>query len=263
MNGARLTPRHIAIIMDGNGRWAQSRGLPRVAGHRAGALAIRPVLAAAADAGVEVLTLYSFSSENWTRPAPEIDALMALCCEKLAEEHASLIEMGVRIRRIGRRDGMPEEVLRAFDFAERATAGGRKITLALAINYGSRGEIADAARAIARQVACGEVSPDSVNEELVAANLSTHDLPDPDFLIRTGGQKRLSNYLLWQLSYAEIRFVPTLWPDFGPADLREAIADYSNRKRTFGGITTDGIDSGNPSLGCAESSGIEGAVRES
>ncbi len=236
MSVTREVPRHIAIIMDGNGRWAQTRGLPRVAGHRAGALAIRPLLSAAADAGVEALTLYSFSSENWNRPADEIDALMALCCEKLAEESASLVETGVRLRRIGRREGMPQAVLAAFDEAERATACGKKITLALAINYGSRAELADAARLLAERTARGELDPSSIDEQMVASCLYTADLPDLDLLIRTGGQRRLSNYMLWQSSYAEILFSEVMWPDFGPEELRGALSDYSSRKRTFGAI---------------------------
>ncbi|MSR69786.1 MAG: di-trans,poly-cis-decaprenylcistransferase [Phycisphaerales bacterium] len=225
--------------MDGNGRWAQSRGLPRVVGHRAGAAAIRPVLERAEQLGVKVLTLYSFSSENWNRPTAEVDALMALCCEKLAQERAGLIESGIRLRRIGSRTGLPAEVLRELDITEAATAGGRNITLALALNYGSRGEITDALRAIATRVAAGEITAAQVTEDLVSSSLYTSDLPDPDLLIRTGGQMRLSNYLLWQLSYAEILFSNTLWPDFSPDDLCAAVDDFAHRKRTFGGIATE------------------------
>ena len=248
MSQSKDVPRHIAVIMDGNGRWAQARGLPRIAGHRAGALAIRPVLSSAAEAGGECLTLYSFSSENWNRPPEEVDALMALCCEKLAEERASLVEMGVRLRRVGRREGMPAQVLAAFDEAERVTASGARITLALAVNYGSRAEIVDAARALAVRAKEGNLDPASIGESDLAGALSTAQLPDPDLLIRTGGQMRLSNYLLWQLSYAEIRFVETPWPDFGPADLQEALDDYSQRRRTYGGVSQDREDSGNAQL---------------
>lgn len=223
--------------MDGNGRWAQSRGLPRVAGHRAGALAIRPALECASKLGVEVLTLYSFSSENWNRPAIEVDALMELCCEKLAQERASLVQMGVRLRRIGKRDGLPAGVLRELDVTEAATANGRGITLALALNYGSRMEIADAVRTIALRVAQGELDPKSITEETIAQSLYASDLPDPDLLIRTAGQMRLSNFLLWQLSYAEIMFSTTLWPDFSPAELESAVAEYGSRRRTYGRLS--------------------------
>ncbi len=236
---ASEVPQHIAIIMDGNGRWAQSRGLPRVVGHRAGAGAIRPVLERAEQLGVKVLTLYSFSSENWNRPTAEVDALMALCCEKLAQERAGLIESGIRLRRIGSRAGLPAEVLRELDLTEAATAGGTKITLALALNYGSRGEIVDAVRTLSARVAVGELTPSQITEELISKTLYTSDLPDPDLLIRTGGQMRLSNYLLWQLSYSEILFSNTLWPDFLPEDLCAAVDEFAHRKRTFGGIATE------------------------
>ncbi len=249
-------PQHIAIIMDGNGRWAQSRGLPRVVGHRAGAGAIRPVLERAQQLGVKVLTLYSFSSENWNRPTSEVDALMALCCEKLAQERAGLIESGIRLRRIGSRVGLPHEVLRELDLTEEATAGGRKITLALALNYGSRGEITQAVQSIAARVAAREIGPSDITEALVSNALYTGDLPDPDLLIRTAGQMRLSNYLLWQLSYAEIYFTPTLWPDFSPDDLTSAVDEFANRRRTFGGIATESLRASIlPSESCVERSG--------
>ena len=230
-------PRHVAIIMDGNGRWAESRGLPRVAGHRAGALAIRPVLKRASELGVEVLTLYSFSSENWNRPTDEVDALMELCCEKLAQERESLVEMGVRLRRIGKREGLPKSVLQELDETEAATAGGRKITLALALNYGSRGEITEAVRSLAQRTLQGEIAPEDISEELISQSLYTADFPDPDLLIRTAGQMRLSNYLLWQLSYAEILFTSVLWPDFSPSDLEKTVQEYGRRCRTYGGIS--------------------------
>lgn len=238
MSASSDIPRHIAIIMDGNGRWAESRGLPRVAGHRAGALAIRPVLEHASKLGVEILTLYSFSSENWSRPTDEVDALMELCCEKLAQERKSLVQMGVRLRRIGKREGLPAGVLRELDATESATAGGQGITLALALNYGSRGEITEAVRSIAQSVVRGEIAPNDISEELVSHSLYTAGLPDPDLLIRTAGQMRLSNYLLWQLSYAEILFVQTLWPDFSPSELETAVTEYGRRRRTYGGIST-------------------------
>ena len=237
MSAPSEIPRHVAIIMDGNGRWAESRGLPRVAGHRAGALAIRPVLKRASELGVEVLTLYSFSSENWNRPTDEVDALMELCCEKLAQERESLVEMGVRLRRIGKREGLPKSVLQELDETEAATAGGRKITLALALNYGSRGEITEAVRSLAQRTLQGEIAPEDISEELISQSLYTADLPDPDLLIRTAGQMRLSNYLLWQLSYAEILFTSVLWPDFSPSDLEKTVQEYGRRCRTYGGIS--------------------------
>jgi len=238
MSAPSEIPRHVAIIMDGNGRWAESRGFPRVAGHRAGALAIRPVLQRASELGVEVLTLYSFSSENWNRPTDEVDALVELCCEKLAQERESLVEMGVRLRRIGKREGLPKSVLQELDETEEATARGEKITLALALNYGSRGEITEAVRSLAQRTLQGEITPAEISEELISQSLYTADLPDPDLLIRTAGQMRLSNYLLWQLSYAEILFIPVLWPDFSPSDLEKTVQEYGRRRRTYGGIST-------------------------
>ena len=237
MSAPSEIPRHVAIIMDGNGRWAESRGFPRVAGHRAGALAIRPVLKRASELGVEVLTLYSFSSENWNRPTDEVDALMELCCEKLAQERESWVEMGVRLRRIGKREGLPKSVLQELDETEVATAGGRKITLALALNYGSRGEITEAVRSLAQRTLQGEIAPEDISEELISQSLYTADFPDPDLLIRTAGQMRLSNYLLWQLSYAEILFTSVLWPDFSPSDLEKTVQEYGRRCRTDGGIS--------------------------
>lgn len=230
-------PQHVAIIMDGNGRWAQARGLPRVAGHRAGALAIRPVLECAAEIGIKVLTLYSFSSENWSRPAAEVDALMALCVEKLVEERDGLVRSGVRLKRVGLREGLPERVLAELDATEQATAACNRITLALALNYGARTELVAAARHLAEVVARGALPADAIDETMMSSALCTAGLPDPDLLIRTAGQQRLSNFLLWQLSYAELFFLDVLWPDFSPAHLRDAAADFAARKRTFGGVS--------------------------
>jgi undecaprenyl diphosphate synthase len=234
MNDA--VPRHIAIIMDGNGRWAKARGLPRAAGHQAGARCVKPVLEHAARRGVEALTLYSFSSENWRRPADEVDALMSLAHAKLIEERDALVRSNVRFRRIGRRDGLPERVLEQLDATEAATAHCTGIALVLALNYGSRAEIADAARKLAQRVAAGELDPSGIDESAIGAELDTASLPEPDLLIRTAGQMRLSNYLLWQLSYAELMFTDTLWPDFGPAQLDEAIAEFERRERNFGAV---------------------------
>jgi undecaprenyl diphosphate synthase len=234
--GTASVPQHVAIIMDGNGRWAQSRGLPRVAGHRAGALAIRPVLECAAELGIKVLTLYSFSSENWSRPAAEVDALMALCVEKLVDERDGLVKAGVRLKRVGLREGLPERVLAELDATEQATAACSRITLALALNYGARAEIVAAARGLAAGVARGDLSVGCIDETAISSALCTRGLPDPDLLIRTAGQQRLSNFLLWQLSYAELLFLDVLWPDFSPEHLREAAAEFAARRRTFGGI---------------------------
>ncbi|MEY5032158.1 MAG: hypothetical protein RL354_1189, partial [Planctomycetota bacterium] len=212
-------PRHVAVIMDGNGRWAQSRGLPRAAGHREGVETVRRVVTESARLGLEALTLYSFSSENWKRPADEVAALMLLCCEFLRLERPTMLRENIRFRRIGRRDGLPLEVLEELDATERATAHATGLTLCLALNYGSRTEIADAARALAREVAAGRRDPESIDEAAMAGHLYTTGIPDPDLLVRTAGEMRVSNYLLWQISYAELHVTEVLWPDFTLAHL--------------------------------------------
>jgi len=229
-------PRHIAIIMDGNGRWAKARGLPRAAGHREGVGSVRRVVTEAARLGLDAITLYSFSSENWKRPADEVAALMLLCCEFLRVERPTMLRENIRFRRIGRREGLPEEVLAELDATERATAHHTGLTLCLALNYGSRTEIADAARALAREVASGARSPDSIDEAAVSSHLYTAGIPDPDLLVRTAGEMRLSNYLLWQISYAELHVTEVLWPDFTEADLAAAIVAFAGRERRFGGL---------------------------
>ncbi len=229
-------PRHIAMIMDGNGRWATARGLPRTDGHKAGAKAVRTALVACSALGVEYLTLYSFSSENWRRPEDEVRALMELCVQTCHSEQAELSSTGVRVRVIGRREGLPEDVTAALDFVEQATAGGSRITLCLAINYGSRAEIADAARSLARDVAAGTLAPDQIDEAALESRLYTAGIPDPDLLIRTAGEMRVSNYLLWQISYSELYVTPTLWPDFSAKDLHAAVREYAGRNRKFGGL---------------------------
>jgi undecaprenyl diphosphate synthase len=231
-------PRHLAVIMDGNGRWAQQRGLPRAAGHREGVRSVRRVVTESARLGLEAITLYSFSSENWKRPADEVAALMALCCEFLKVERETMRRENIRFRRIGRRDGLPPEVLAELDETERATAAHTGLVLCLALNYGSRTEIADAARALAAEVAAGRRTPDSIDEDALAAHLYTAGLPDPDLLVRTAGEMRVSNYLLWQISYAEIHVSPVLWPDFGESDLHAAIAAFAARDRRFGGLSS-------------------------
>jgi undecaprenyl diphosphate synthase len=232
----RRIPRHVAIIMDGNGRWAQARGFPREFGHRNGARAVREVVERAGRLGIECVTLYSFSLENWKRPASEIEALMHLCRVYLEGEEAELVRKGIRFRVIGRRAGLPGEVAEAIERVERATRDGTRGTLCLAINYGARAELADAARAMARDVAAGRLRPEDVDEGALAARLYAPDLPDPDLLIRTAGEMRVSNFLLWQISYAELHVTPVLWPDFGAADLDGAVRAFAARTRRFGDV---------------------------
>jgi undecaprenyl diphosphate synthase len=229
-------PQHIAVIMDGNGRWATRQNLPRTAGHRAGARAVRDTAVECGRLGIKYLTLYSFSLENWKRPSHEIEALMSLCIEYLVKQRQELIDNNVRFRQIGRRDGLPPQVLNELDETVRLSNHCTGLTLTLALNYGSRAEIADAVRGIARQVKDGTLDPDSVTEETISAHLYTADLPDPDLLIRTAGEFRVSNYLLWQISYAEIHVTDTLWPDFAVSDLHKAIRDYASRQRKFGAV---------------------------
>ncbi|MBX3353269.1 MAG: isoprenyl transferase [Phycisphaeraceae bacterium] len=229
-------PRHIAVIMDGNGRWAAQRGLDRSAGHRAGAKAVQAALEACNTLGVEVLTLYSFSVENWKRPRAEVDALMRLYLEYMALERDRLVEHNLRFKQIGRREGLPPAVLEALEKTLDATKDCTGPILNLAVNYGSRAEIADAAREIARKAAAGELDPESVDETVFERHLETAGLPDPDLLIRTAGEMRISNYLLWQISYAELHVTQTLWPDFDQASMIDAVRDYASRSRRFGGL---------------------------
>ena len=233
--GARV-PRHVAIIMDGNGRWAKARGLPRAAGHRQGAEAARKVLRAAGEAGVECLTLYAFSSENWRRPETEIADLMGILRFYIQKELDALHREGVRLRIIGDHRAFQSDVARMVDEAVAKTAGNSRMTLAVALNYGARGELVNAMRSIAGSVAAGEVKPDEVDEALIESRLDTAGLPPLDLLIRTSGEHRLSNFLLWQAAYAELVFVDTLWPDFGADSLRAALAEFATRERRYGGI---------------------------
>ena len=228
-------PRHVAIIMDGNGRWAQARGLPRAAGHRQGAEAARKVLRAAGEAGVSCLTLYAFSSENWRRPKTEIADLMGLLRFYISSELNALHKEGVRIKIIGDHKAFPDDVATMIERAVERTAGNDKMTLAIALNYGARAELAKAARAIAERVAAGALAAEAVDEASIDAHLDTAGLPPLDLLIRTSGERRLSNFLLWQAAYAELLFVDTLWPDFDGDCLREALADFAGRERRFGG----------------------------
>lgn len=232
-------PGHIAIIMDGNGRWAKDRGFPREFGHRHGALAVREIVEECGRLGVEALTLYSFSMENWKRPQQEIDALMTLCIAYLEGEREAMMRERIRFKVIGRRDGLPDPVVKAIEAVESATRANTGPVLCLAINYSARVELADAARALAREAAAGTLDPESINEAALASRLYTADLGDlaePDLLIRTAGESRISNFLLWQISYAEIHFTPTLWPDFGRENLHAAIRDFAGRRRRFGGL---------------------------
>ena len=229
-------PAHIAIIMDGNGRWANQQGFPRELGHRAGAGSVRTIVEACYELGVEVLTLYSFSLENWKRPKDEVDALMQLCIMYLEGERDEMMRRNIRLRVIGQREGLPQPVLDAIDRVSAATAKNTAFTLCLAINYGARAELVDAARALAREVASGTRDPSSIDEAALAGKLTTAGLPDPDLLIRTAGEMRVSNFLLWQISYAELHVTETLWPDFGVEDLERAFRDFAGRQRTFGGL---------------------------
>jgi undecaprenyl diphosphate synthase len=233
---ADRVPRHIAIIMDGNGRWAAKRGLPRVAGHRAGAKAIEEAIASAIESGVRYLTLYSFSTENWTRPRDEVSALMGLFVEVLNAKMADLMAQGVRVRVIGRLDDMPARTASAFRDAMTRTQGNEVLDLLIALNYGGRAEITDAVRGIAADVAAGTIEPGAIDESMIAERLYTAGLPDPDLLIRTSGEMRISNFLLWQIAYSEIIVTGTLWPDFGRDDLLDAIVEYQGRERRFGGL---------------------------
>lgn len=232
-------PRHVAIIMDGNGRWAKERGFARIFGHRNGAASVRRVIEECGTLGIEVLTLYSFSMENWKRPEDEVGALMQLAVQYLDGEREALVREGVRVRVIGRREGLPAEVQAAIDRVEEATARPTGPTLCLAINYGSRAEIVDAARALASKVASGEIEASGIDEAMVSDHLYTAGLPDPELVIRTAGEMRVSNYLLWQISYAELHVTDVLWPDFAKEDLHEAIRSFASRRRRFGGLDGD------------------------
>jgi len=233
--GCRTVPRHVAIIMDGNGRWAERRGLPRVAGHKAGAEAVRRALQAAADHGVEVLTIYAFSSENWRRSAGEIADLTALMRYYLERELKTLEKERVRLRLIGDYAAFGPELVARLEKAVARTAGNDRLTLVIALNYGSRAEIAAAARTLAAKVAAHEIDAGDVNEERIEAELQTHGLPELDLLIRTSGEVRLSNFLLWQAAYAELLFLDILWPDFDEATFADALHHYAARNRRFGG----------------------------
>ena len=235
LSGDNKVPRHVAIIMDGNGRWAARRGLPRAAGHKAGAEAVRRAMQAAVDHGVEVLTLYAFSSENWKRSSEEIADLTGLMRFYLERELATLDKEGVKLRLIGDYSAFGTDLVERLERAVEHTANNGRLTLVVALNYGSRAEITGAARALATRAAAGSVDPAQIDEAVFAAELQTHGLPELDLLIRTSGEVRLSNFLLWQAAYAELIFLDKLWPDFSERDLVEAIERFAARERRFGG----------------------------
>ncbi len=235
-SGGFAVPRHVAIIMDGNGRWAAAHGLPRVEGHRRGVEALRRTVRAAGDLGISVLTIFSFSSENWSRPPSEIRDLMSLLRRFIRNDLADLHKSNVRVRIIGERGGLERDVRLLLQEAEDLTRGNDGLTLVIAFNYGARQEIANAARRLAEDVAAGRLSVDEVSPERFAAYFHAPDIPDPDVIIRTSGEQRLSNFLLWQAAYSELVFVPINWPDFDRSALEGAIDEYRRRERRFGGL---------------------------
>ncbi len=229
-------PRHVAVIMDGNGRWAQARGLPRSRGHRKGVEAVRAAVRAAGELNIKTLTLFSFSSENWNRPAEEVNDLMGLLKVFIRRDLADLHRENVRVCIIGSRHNIPEDILPLLDEAEKLTANNTATRLVVAFNYGARDELARATRAIARRVADGELSVDEIDSSTISATLDTAGWSDPDLIIRTSGEQRLSNFLLWQAAYSEFVFLDCLWPDFTKANLEQALEEYCNRDRRFGGL---------------------------
>lgn len=230
-------PRHVAVIMDGNGRWAQSRGLPRIEGHRRGVSAVRAVVEHCSRLNLDQLTLYCFSSENWKRPALELKLLMHLFEQYLIEERSEIIRQNLRFAVIGRRTGLGEGVIREIDRTIEVSRENTGMRLCLAVNYGSRGEIVDAMKAIARDVADKRLAPEAIDEATIADNLYTRGMPDPDLVIRTAGEMRISNYLLWQISYAELWVTEKFWPDFSISDLHAAFQNFASRDRRFGGLS--------------------------
>jgi len=237
--GGFEVPRHVAIIMDGNGRWAAARGLPRVEGHRRGVEALRRTVRAATELGISVLTIFSFSSENWSRPPSEIGDLMALLRRFIRKDLAELHESNVRVRIVGEREGLERDICLLLQEAEDLTRGNTGLTLVVAFNYGARQEIARAAQLLAIEVAEGRLSAADISPELLGSHLHAPDIPDPDVIIRTSGEQRLSNFLLWQAAYSELVFVPINWPDFDRAALEGAIAEYRRRERRFGGLVAN------------------------
>ena len=233
---AQPVPEHVAIIMDGNGRWATRRGLPRVAGHHEGVKTARAMVRAADALGLRYLTLYAFSTENWSRPEDEVSTLMSLLERAIHSELPELMERNARLRVLGRTNGIPAAVRRGIDHVVHATRENTGLNVLMAFNYGGRDELIDAFRALARQVQAGELRPEDVSEKVISAALYTADIPDPDLLIRTSGEMRISNFLLWQIAYTELWITPTLWPDFTASDLYGAVAEFQGRTRRFGKV---------------------------
>ena len=243
---AEQLPASVAIIMDGNGRWARQRGRRRSAGHQEGAKRVRPIVTEAAKLGLKALTLYSFSIENWNRPRDEIEVLMHLYAEYLRAERPTIVSENIRLRHLGRRDGLPQPVLDELDETVRVSADNDGMFLCLALNYGSRAELIDATRRIANDVAAGRVAPEHIDEAAISDALYSAGVPDPDLLIRTSGEMRLSNFLLWQLSYAEFYVTDVHWPDFDAAELHKAMRAYAGRERRFGGLADSPAGPANP-----------------
>jgi undecaprenyl diphosphate synthase len=235
-SSSRRLPRHVAIIMDGNGRWAQDRGLPRIEGHRQGVTSVRRVTEHCVRLGIEQLTLYCLSSENWRRPPAELAFLMELLGHYMVEERDLLMRQRVKLAMIGSREGLPGDTLAKLDETVALCAANDGMRLCLAINYGARGEITAAARSLAQDAAAGQLDPETIDEETFASRLTTAGMPDPDLLIRTAGEMRVSNFLLWQISYAELWVTPVAWPDFAESHLEEALASFAARDRRFGGL---------------------------
>jgi len=240
----RALPRHIGIIMDGNGRWATARGLPRMEGHRRGVEAVRRTVRAALERGTEFLTIYSFSTENWSRPSDEVSFLMGLLRRFIRNDLAELHSNGVRVRVIGSREGVEPDIVALLSEAEELTKANRRLTLVIAFNYGSRQEIAQTMQHLAARVARGQLSAEEITPALISASLETADLPDPDLIIRTSGEQRLSNFLMWQAAYAEFVFLPMHWPDFDRAAFDQAISEYLGRERRFGGLGANAAKTG-------------------
>ena len=230
-------PRHIAVIMDGNGRWARQKGLPRIEGHRRGVASVRRTTEECTRLGIEQLTLYCLSSENWKRPAEELEFLMHLLQQYMIEERTTIMDQNIQVAIIGRRGGIPEETLREMDKTVQMSSHNTGLRLCLAINYGGRAELADALRCIAREVKAGKLDPEQLTEETVESHLYTAGMPELDLLIRTAGEMRISNFLLWQISYAEIWVTELCWPEFDEAQLHAAIRNFASRDRRFGGLT--------------------------
>ncbi len=237
---APAPPAHVAIIMDGNGRWAKSRGLPRIAGHRRGAESVRRAITASAELGISYLTLFGFSSENWKRPSDEVNDLMGLLRHYLRGEIAELHQQGVRLLVIGDRARLAPDIVTLIDNAEQLTRNNKGLTLIVALSYGGRDDIVQASRKLAEDVAAGRIQAKDIDETRLSSSLFTAGIPDPDLLIRTSGEQRISNFLLWQLAYTELVFIETLWPDFGRADLEKAISDYHGRERRYGASAGSG-----------------------